>query len=127
MPTFFAGVIALVVVALLTPFSHSSGSQEVERDLATLRRGLAQAPPDLERLLPLAEDLLARSQRHPRAAGEIHFLVGTAYMRQADLGPADHARDLRAGRRRTWNRRRPVACRPRTAAVCATAWAACCT
>src|SRR5690349_16310405 len=75
-PAFFAGVVALVAVALLTP-SGRTDAQAVERELAALRRGLAQPHPDLDSLLPQAEGLLAQSQRHPRAAGEIHFLVGT--------------------------------------------------
>src|SRR4051794_15430589 len=82
-PVFFAGVLAVAVVALLGPSGQGGGQQSVERDLAALRRGLAQANPDLDRLLPLADGLLTRSQDFPNLAGEIHFLVGTASMRQA--------------------------------------------
>src|SRR5262245_60213771 len=67
-PTFFAGLLALASVYAGRPLWHSTEAEQLARDLAAVRRAVRQPRGQPERVLALAESLLARSEDRPDAA-----------------------------------------------------------
>jgi tetratricopeptide (TPR) repeat protein len=65
------------------PFWHQSPPRQLDEDLAAIRKALDSQVPDTSLALAVGEDLLDRIDRFPDDAGEIHFLVGSAYLRRA--------------------------------------------
>jgi tetratricopeptide (TPR) repeat protein len=95
-PTFFAGLLAVLAVAAGAAFRHPPASAQFEREAAALREALKQPRASPEELLPVAERLLTRAQEQfPRRAPEAHFLLGLVHARLADHSPPDRARDER--------------------------------
>ena len=88
-PIFLLGLLTFSAVAVTAPSRQDQTSYLFETELAALRQGLE---PDHEKpaiLVAKAENLLARIGQFPRKAGEIHFLTGSAYFRQASLCTPD--------------------------------------
>jgi tetratricopeptide (TPR) repeat protein len=93
-PTFLAGLLALLTVTVASAFRPISAARQIERDLAAIRQGLKdKAPPTT--LVELAESAVRRADDHPECAAEAHFLFGMVHSRLAEQGPADRARDER--------------------------------
>src|SRR5262249_50141817 len=77
------GVVTLTAVLVLRPLWQVGPAGEARRALAAARRVADQPgtrPDDLETRLA---GVLAEPGRFPPLAGEAHFLVGRAYLRQA--------------------------------------------
>src|SRR5262245_45985327 len=82
-PLFLVGVFAFSAAAATAPSRRDQAPIQFEQDVVALRRGLE---PDQEKpgiLAARADNLLARLAKFPRRAGEVHFLAGSAYVRQA--------------------------------------------
>src|SRR5262245_454765 len=94
-PTFFAGLLALVGVGLTTALSPPATGRQFAHDLDTLRHALKDPAAPVEHLLGLAESAVERAREYPQRAGEAHFLLGLIHARLADRAPPDPARELR--------------------------------
>jgi tetratricopeptide (TPR) repeat protein len=89
-PTFLAGLLAIVGVYLARPLWHDTDAQLLERDLAQARKLLERPDAPLGRVLELATRALERADQFPQRAGEAHFLLGSASLRRArDNSPAE--------------------------------------
>jgi tetratricopeptide (TPR) repeat protein len=89
-PTFFVGLLALLAVGALHSLSSRHGLQrQVDRDLAASRQALDESPPAAERARSLAEHVLTLVPADSPTAGEAHFLIGSACLRQAEHAPAE--------------------------------------
>lgn len=84
-PTFFLGLILLLIVAVSAPFRADLREGQFAVDLRRLRDGLRNGA-DPQELASLSEHLLGEVRRHARSEGELNFLAGSAYYRLA--GPA---------------------------------------
>ena len=82
-PAFMLGVAALAGVWALRPLWHDPAARQLRQDLAAIRKALDPKDPNTSLALALGEDLLDQVDRFPDQAGEIHFLLGTAYLRRA--------------------------------------------
>lgn len=82
-PTFFAGLTALVLVAATAPLRQDLTGPAFAADVAFLRNALANksCDPGTE---TLAESLVARAGEFPDRLGEAHFLAGSVYQHLAD-------------------------------------------
>jgi TolA-binding protein len=83
-PVFLLGVVLLVSVCLPRPTWGNREVRQHYRNLAQARELAANARSDAEQLRALAQQLLDESDRFPEQAGEAHFLLGAAQLRQAD-------------------------------------------
>ena len=82
-PAFLLGVLALLGVAASTPWRHTPQEREFEELVQSLRHGLDNEQPDGNTLVALAENAEIRLTEFPSRAAEVHFLIGSAYYRQA--------------------------------------------
>jgi predicted negative regulator of RcsB-dependent stress response len=95
-PTFFAGLLALLAVLGGAAFRRAPASEQLTREIAALREGLHQPRTPPEQMLPLAEHILDSARKDfPERAAEAHFLLGLVHARLADRSPPDRARDHR--------------------------------
>jgi tetratricopeptide (TPR) repeat protein len=94
-PAFLAGLAAVAAIVATTPFRHGPRQGEMERDLAAIRRALDGPGAAVERVVALAERVLARTDHEPARAGEVHFLLGSIYQRLAEMAPTGRAGALR--------------------------------
>jgi tetratricopeptide (TPR) repeat protein len=95
-PTFFAGLLAFLLVAGAASVRRQA-APPVARDLAAARAALADAGGRPEAAVSLAEKALAFAGDSPNYQAEAHFLLGLATARLAEAGPAE----LTAERRKT--------------------------
>ncbi len=93
-PTFVAGVLALLVVACLHPLGSQRSERQLERDLASARHALEQPKPDLDRVRASLQQALAQLPPQSRQAGEAHFLLGSALLLQAERSPTNASASL---------------------------------
>lgn len=95
-PTFLAGLGIFLAVAVSAPMRRDPAMVQFEEDVRKLRSGLAPGgdPPDV--LIARSENILARLPKFTRKSGEVHFLVGSAYYRQAERSPEPEGKDARA-------------------------------
>ncbi|MBY0525022.1 MAG: tetratricopeptide repeat protein [Gemmataceae bacterium] len=93
-PTFFVGLLALVIVGSAHPLWSHGGTRHLARSLAEARAELEGPRSNPERVLHLASDALRQATPGSAQAGEAHFLIGSAHLRRAELAPADSAGDL---------------------------------
>ena len=92
---FFVGLLAFIATFITAPSRGDQSSSLFQTELLHLRQGLE---PDQEKpavLVAQAENLLARVSQFPRKAGEIHFLAGSAFFRQAGQCPPDTLASIR--------------------------------
>lgn len=94
-PTFLAGVAALMGVAASAPLREDPGLRRLEEDLAQLRSWTQDPMIPADRLVAGAENLVARLPQFTRRGNEIHFLAGTAYYRQAESLKGSAAQEAR--------------------------------
>src|ERR1019366_655514 len=92
-PTFLLGLLAFLAVAVSAPWRHPPQFWEFEKQVQILRDGLDQQR-DGDQLVAQAEQTLLRLPMFPGRAGEVHFLAGSAYDRQAKQKPAAYAKAL---------------------------------
>jgi tetratricopeptide (TPR) repeat protein len=91
-PTFFAGLLALLAILVGSAFRHTPASEQFRREIAALRDGLRQPGTSPDQMLPLAEHVLAVARTDfPERAAEAHFLLGLTHVRLADRCPPDRA------------------------------------
>src|SRR6516162_4498113 len=83
-PIFLLGVLALAGVWLLRPLwrSHQAHSS-VDVEIASMRQAVEPATLNTSLAISVGEDLLERMEQFPERAAEIHFLLGSAYLRRA--------------------------------------------
>ncbi len=94
-PVFFLGLLGFIATAL-----SASGRQDgilavFQAELTNLRRKVDSDQEQPALLTQQAETLLESLDRYPRQAAEIHFLVGSAYFRQANQLLAQLNKDSR--------------------------------
>jgi tetratricopeptide (TPR) repeat protein len=90
-PTFFAGLLALSVVAAHSLW-RSPLRNPAQRELAAARQALAEGRLRPERLVSLAEKALAFAGDCPADQAEAHLFLGLALSRLAETGPAEQRR-----------------------------------
>src|SRR5689334_10435024 len=89
-PTFFAGLLAFLVVTAGSAFHPGSAGREFDHDLAKIRQGLKDKALPVA-LLELAEKAEKRADHFPNRAAEAHYLLGTVLARLAEQLPSDRA------------------------------------
>jgi tetratricopeptide (TPR) repeat protein len=82
-PTFCAGLLALVVVGSTHPLWSGRQAYDVERRLALAGQALDRPQPDLDQAIAQAQQALADAAA-PQQLALAHFLLGTAYLRRAE-------------------------------------------
>jgi tetratricopeptide (TPR) repeat protein len=91
-PVFILGAALLAGVWIYQPFGRTrDGDHPLDEDLATLRKALDPAHRDTGRALALGEELRERIDQYPDRAGEIQFLLGSAYVRRASEASREQA------------------------------------
>jgi TolA-binding protein len=94
-PTFVAGVVAILCVAANAPFRAELREGPFGIELRSLRQGLCDRREPAE-LIAQAESLLTEVKHHPRREGELHFLAGSAYHRLAESAKNQTAAQTKA-------------------------------
>jgi tetratricopeptide (TPR) repeat protein len=92
-PTFFAGLLAVLALAASNPWRHPSPASEFEETLTTLRRGL-EGSQDGDTLVGVADKALIQLPQFEQRAAEVHFLAGSAYLVQAQQRNKGQSREL---------------------------------
>lgn len=95
-PTFFLGILALSLVAAQSYFHQDPFAARFQQEITALRHGLATKGEKIEPLVALAENLVVQADRIPPRGGEAHFLIGSAYWRQAQELPRDRVLPVQA-------------------------------
>lgn len=91
-PVFLLGLAVLAGVWIYHPFDRPrDGDYLLEEDLAAIRKALDPPHLDTGRALALGEELYERINQYPDHAGEIHFLLGSAYIRRASEASREQA------------------------------------
>jgi tetratricopeptide (TPR) repeat protein len=93
-PVFVLGVLAVLAVWVARPLWHSAASGNLKRDYLAVRAALDDPQWDGQGALALAQDLLERIDQCPERQGEIHFLLGSVYVRLAGQAAPEQAADL---------------------------------
>jgi tetratricopeptide (TPR) repeat protein len=97
-PAFLLGLFVFLGVAVSAPWRLTPQQRVLAQSLAELRAGVVkEEPADGDRLVAQAEAVLLHINDYRSKAGEIHFLAGCAYYRQARQKPATYAKAA-------WNR-----------------------
>src|SRR5207248_2594240 len=73
------------------PLWHDNGSHQLERDLESARRDLDELPPATDQALALLESDVPLAEQFPQHLGEMNFLLGSAYLRQAEQASSDNS------------------------------------
>jgi tetratricopeptide (TPR) repeat protein len=81
-PVFLVGLLAVAGVWTARPYWHAPGTPQVEHDLAEVRKALDPKSPNTAVALALGEELLDRLDQLPGREGEVHYLLGSAYLRR---------------------------------------------
>jgi tetratricopeptide (TPR) repeat protein len=92
-PTFLFGALALFAVAASAPWRHTPEWRDFDRNLSALREALSRHEPATN-LVGLAQHLDVKMPHFPDRAAEAHFLIGSAYYRQARQVPPAVAQDI---------------------------------
>src|SRR5713226_6852938 len=83
-PVFLAGILTLAGVWLLRPLWHTHKTHgSIDAEVASIRQALEPATLNTSLAIAIGEDLLERMDQYPDRGGEIHFLLGSAYLRRA--------------------------------------------
>ena len=91
-PTFLVGLLAFLAVAASAPIRQPSEYRRFGSAVDAMRQGLQQNDPP-NTLTALAETVLLQVHLFGDRAGEVHFLAGSVYFRQALASPPESARD----------------------------------
>jgi tetratricopeptide (TPR) repeat protein len=89
-----AGVAALLAVWLVRPLWYDPESARLKRDLLAARKTLEGPDPSADELAALAGGLVDRMDRVPGLLGDVHFVVGSLYVRLADRLPQARAAEI---------------------------------
>jgi tetratricopeptide (TPR) repeat protein len=99
-PTFVAGVLALVALHFARPAWLGHFTEQTDQSLNAARRLLQQPDCPLDRMEQVLQRPLELANRAPFQAGDAHFLLGSAYLKHAEKagadGPAENWRQARA-------------------------------
>ena len=87
------GVLAFLGAAASAPWRHPPQWWEFDALLVSLRRGIEQDAP-ADQLVNQAIEIHGRLARFPDREAEAHFLIGSAFYRQARQKPAVFAREV---------------------------------
>jgi hypothetical protein len=93
LPTFLIGLLTFLAVAVSAPVRHPLEWWQFDAAVDELRQGL-QKNQDPSTLVSLAETVLLKVHLFGDRAGEVHFLAGSAYYRQALANPPAQSHDL---------------------------------
>src|SRR5271166_5906360 len=93
-PIFLVGVTALAAVAMNRHCDGDCDQRALERELVAARDLLSKPDGKLETVIAMIQKVLDQSDKIPRKLGEVHFLLGTAELRQADHSPPTKAHAL---------------------------------
>ncbi len=85
-PVFLAGILALAIVATVSPLAQQPDVNPLQRDMDRLRQVLQKPGPLPANINSLADDVAGHASRQPERAGEAHYLFGRFYLRQAETG-----------------------------------------
>lgn len=80
-PAFLLGVVAVLACWLARPLWYDPELRALERGLAQVRGSIELSHMPTEDAIALAKQLLADNRRFSERNGEIHFLLGSAYLR----------------------------------------------
>jgi tetratricopeptide (TPR) repeat protein len=94
-PTFLAGLVAVVLVAAASPFASQPPDDSLDSDLTTVRAALAKGGGRVDHVVALAENAVAHAGHQGERVGEAHFLLGAVYMRLAERSPSERAPEER--------------------------------
>ncbi|MSQ94032.1 MAG: tetratricopeptide repeat protein [Gemmataceae bacterium] len=92
-PMFLIGLLALIGVAASSPWRLTPQQREFDELIAQLRNGLDRHE-DADALVGYAQDAMSRLPRFRARSAEVHFLVGSAYYRQAREKPPTFAKEV---------------------------------
>jgi tetratricopeptide (TPR) repeat protein len=92
-PTFLIGLLAFLAVAASAPWRLTPQEREFTELLTTLRRGLEQDTPG-DVLVGYAQNAELRMEPFRARSAEAHFLIGSAYDRQAKQTPAVNSQEI---------------------------------
>src|ERR1700687_6222193 len=99
-PVFVIGMAALVVIGLTRLPWNGWQPSGVERDLVEARRLLEEPHWDFNKLVELTSPGLGQEDKNPSLAAQAHFLLGSAYLLQANRpgtgSPTVHLRQARS-------------------------------
>src|SRR5438045_4020396 len=92
-PAFFVGLVLLAAVCLAHSFwtRPLDPQHQLVRELLTARRLLGEPEPDLEKVRELSGHTLDAAANEPKLLGMAHFLLGSAYLREAHRAAAADA------------------------------------
>src|SRR5579885_382862 len=94
-PVFFLGLLALAGAVLAQPWLRAGHARRPGGDLQALRRQIDQPGADLEALASQLQQALESPDGGPARAAEVHFLLGSVYLKLADAAPPGVAEDRR--------------------------------
>jgi len=118
-PVFVIGTTALVVIGLTRLPWNGWQPFGVERDLVEARRLLEEPKWDFDKLVELTSPGLGQEDKNPSLAAQAHFLLGSAYLWQADRpgtgSPTVHLQQARTHLERAEQLGVPQEDRPRLA------------
>jgi tetratricopeptide (TPR) repeat protein len=83
-----------LAVWAIRPFWYDSEAARLGRELARARRVLETPGAPVNDLTVLLTNALDRIDRHPESAAELHFLLGSAYMRLAEQVPPVNSAEI---------------------------------
>lgn len=92
-PLFLIGLLAFIGVAASAPWRLSSQEREFVKLMTSLRQGLEQEE-SADMLAGYADSARIWVDRFPSRAAEAHYLIGSAYYRQAQQKPPSFAKEL---------------------------------
>jgi tetratricopeptide (TPR) repeat protein len=98
-PLFLIGLLSAVAVWTTRPLWYDPDTVRLQHALVTARERLDNPRGPVNEVPGLLQEALTRINRLPARAGEVHFLLGSAYARLAQQVPPDRALE-------EWNRAR---------------------
>ena len=94
-PAFLAGILALAVVAALSPLAQQPDDNPLDRDMAVLRQALEKPGPLPHNIGSLADEIAGHATRQSDKAGEAYYLLGALYLRQVESSPPERKSEQR--------------------------------
>jgi tetratricopeptide (TPR) repeat protein len=96
-PTFVAGVAAIVALWQAQPYLRPANLRHVDREIVSARAALEAGDPDINLALSKAQKILTQNPLTPEQQGTVYFLIGSAYVLLAEK-TRDHP-DMEAWRK----------------------------
>src|ERR1700732_375454 len=83
-PTFVAGVAAIVALWQAQPYLRPANVRHVDREIVSARAALEAGDPDINLALSKAQKILTQNPLTPEQQGTVYFLIGSAYVLLAE-------------------------------------------